>query len=223
MSGVAFQMLAEREVETGADDLLGAVGVISGSWQRPDQVQISGSAASISNDHNTAFNETLLPMFLQNIDLLNAAYAESYVVIRIPHGEDGQVQGWIGPTDANGNVGPFGHADYQTAGTALTAAQLADIMKPDPDHPGTNDIRIPPFESTAGIRPVMVQFIGEAGHFPQPPLEEAHEQIGQLFYDDGVGALVLQFSDQPAGPKSTVINFNSKRGRNHNSVIIEPR
>lgn len=222
MSGVALYMLGHHEVSAGASDLLGAVGIVSGAWQWPDQVQVSGSAASISDDKNKAFNKTLLPMFIQDVDRLNSAYAESYVVIQIPHG-DGQVQGWIGPTDANGNVSPFGSADYQSAGTAMTAEQLADIMKPDPDHPGTNDVRIPAFQSADGIRPVMVQFRGEPGHFPQPPLEEAHPQIGKLFYDDQAQALVLQFADQPAGAKTTVINFNSGRGRNHSSVIIEPR
>jgi len=222
-NGSAFEVLGTHDVAPSVSDLLGAVGIVGGDWQWPDQVQVSGSAASISNDSNPSFSNTLLPMYRQDAGLLNAAYAESYVVIQIPHGEDGQVQGWIGPTDANGQVSPFGSADYQAAGTALSAAQLAEIMQPDPDHPGTNDIRIPPFESAAGTRPVMVQFIGEVGHFPQPPLEEAHEHIGKLFYDDAAGALVLQFADQPAGARTTVINFNAGRGRNHNSVIIEPR
>ncbi|MBY6204528.1 hypothetical protein [Halomonas denitrificans] len=222
MRGVAFDLLGTHEASPGADDLLGAVGIVSGPWQQPNQVQISGSAASISNKQNNAFEHTLLPMYRQDADLLNTAYAESYVVIQIPHG-DGQLQGWIGPTGADGKVAPFGSADYRTAGTAMTADQLADIVKPDPEHPGINDIRVPAFQSADGIRPVMVQFIGEAGHFPQPPLEEAHPQIDALYYDDAAGALVLQFSDQPAGAKTSVINFNSGRKKNHNSVIIEPR
>jgi len=73
----------------------------------------------------------------------------------------------------------------------------------------------------------MIQFVGDLDHFAQPPLSEYHEDITGVFYDDQADALVLQFADRPRGTPSSPINFNHGHGhhsgRNHLSVIIEPR
>lgn len=221
----AFEVLGTSEVSPGASDLLAAAGTMTGSGAWPQKVDISGSVASISNTNNDSFQGTLLPMWQTDSGALAAAYTESYMVIRLggTHGDSQAVAGWIGPRDGSGKVSPFNSGNYQAAGTAMTAEQLADIVSADPHLPDTNDIKVPAFTSSAATRAVMIQFMGDQGHFPQPPLQEYHDQITKIFYDVAVGALVLQFADVASAAATNQINFNEGRKKNHNSVIIEPR
>lgn len=222
-----FELMGRHAAGPQADHLLAAVGLVTGPYQRPQKIDIAGNVASISDWTNTSFRQTLLPMWTNDQGALNAAYAESYMVIRMggTGGDSQAVQGWIGPTD-HPYVYPFGANGYTGAGREMTAEQLASIASADPNHPEVNDIRGPAFQSAAAVRPVMIQFMGDAAHFPQPPLQEYHEDIIGIFYDNTIGALVVQFADRPGGAASSVINFNNRHGhlsgRMHNSVIIEP-
>jgi len=228
-NATVFELTGQRAVVPSASNLMAAVGIVTGPYQAPQKIDVSGGSASISEWTNTEFQQTLLPMMTTDATTLAAAYAESYMVIRMggTGGDSEAVEGWTGPTDASQNVSPFGSADYRTAGTAMSAEQLASIASPDPNRADTNDIRIPAFQSAADVRPVMIQFAGDLDHFAQPPLSEYHEDVTRVFYDSQAGALVLQFADRPRGRPSSPINFNHGHGhqapRNHNSVIIEPR
>jgi hypothetical protein len=225
-NATAFELMGRYATveHPGASNLMAVAGIVTGPYQFPQKIEVSGSIASISEWQNTPFSGTLLPMAQTDSAALGAAYAESYMVIQMggTHGDSQAVKGWTGPVDGNGFVSAFGSSDYQSAGTEMNAGQLAAIASSDPTYPDTNDIKIPAFSSAAGTRPVMIQFIGDAGHFPQPPLQEYHSDVTKIFYDEQVGALVLQFADTPAGTASTQINFNQGRAKNHNSVIIEP-
>jgi len=228
-NATVFELTGKHAVVPGASNLLALAGVVTGPYQAPQKIDVSGGTASISEWTNSEFRQTLLPMMTTDATSLAAAYAESYMVIRMggTGGDSQAMQGWIGPTDASQNVTAFGSADYKTAGTTMSAEQLASIASPDPNHGDTNDIRIPAFQSAADVRPVMIQFVGDLDHFAQPPLSEYHEDITGVFYDDQADALVLQFADRPRGTPSSPINFNHGHGhhsgRNHLSVIIEPR
>lgn len=217
----AFQVTGHYAVAQNAWDLIAAAGTMTGLAHFPQKVELSASRASISEWTNEAFTANLLPTSQTDPNALAAAYAESYMVIQMggTHGDSQAVAGWQGPADSAGNISPFGTGNYQSTGRSLTAAELAAIVDPASSDP--IKIRVPSFSSEATARPVMIQFIGEAGHFKQPPLAEYHEKITKIFYDEQAGALVLQFTDIPGQPTSQ-INFNQGRAKNHMSVIIEP-
>jgi hypothetical protein len=193
----------------------------------PQAMDIAGNMAAITAWQNTPVDVTLLPTMNRAPDALQAAYSESYMVLRIggPGGDSQAVAGWTGP--GGSVVSPFGTGDYASAGVAMSPATLSAIVKPDTtSRDATYDIDIPTFTSTAtSNRSVMIQFLGEFEHFVDPPLMAYHEQIAQIFYDEEAGALVLQFLDNANVQQETSpINFNHQshlQPKNHDSVIIE--
>jgi hypothetical protein len=209
----AFEVTGRHAVSPGAEDLLAAAGIMTGPGHWPQMINVSGNIASISEYKNTPFQAKLLPMWSNDSAALAAAYAESYMVIQLggTGGDSQAVRGWIGPRGGNQIVSPFG-GDYKTNGSEMSAEQLADIVSPDTNHADTNDIKIPSFNSASGSRPVMIQFVGDVDHFPQPPLQEYHQNVTKMFYDEEAGALVLQFADKPGGGQSELINFNHGHG-----------
>ena len=211
-----------------SNDYLSVCGSLKNVGLSPQELQIAGNIAPTTAGQNTPVSATLLPAMNMDQLALDAAYAESYMVIQIggPGGDSQALAGWTGP---GGNVvAPFGaNGNYKGAGVAMSPAVLAGIVKPDnTPRDATYDIDIPTFASTVKTnRPVMLQFVGSYDHFMDPPLMAYHEQISKIFYDENVGALVLQFLDNSGEEQETTpLNFNHKghiHPRSHESVIIQ--
>jgi len=224
----AFEFTGHYEVAPDAWDLLAVAGTMTGPAHFPQKIELSGNIASISEYKNTPVQATLLPKW-QSDGNLGPAYAESYMVIEMggDGGDSRAVRGWIGPRDNSGMISPFGSSNYQSVGTPLTQDELDSITNQNTQGGDIKHIDVPGFNSAASSRPVMIQFPGPSEHFPQPPLMEYHPDIARIFYDGAASALVLQFTDVAGAASSGPINFNhghgSHSGKNHNSVIIEPR
>jgi|GEM_PF-6637217 len=214
-----------------ATNYLAAAGVMTGPGGWPLKVQISGNIAPIGNWHNAPFSETLIPMMQNNPQQLGVAYNESYMVLVIDDNAQNIpecIAGWIGQTDANGAVQKI-NGTYKTTGVALTEAQRATVVTPDPHEDHIYLINLPPLKTAnPGNRPVMVQFPGTAAHFGQPPLAEPHTQIAKQFYDEdagtNAGALVLQFDNNSETMQATqkIVFRHDARKKNHEGVIIRP-
>ncbi|MEL7489857.1 MAG: hypothetical protein AAGJ73_03990 [Pseudomonadota bacterium] len=214
-----------------AVNYLAAAGTMDGPGGWPLKVQISGNIAPISNWHNAPFSETLIPMMQNNPQQLGVAYNESYMVLVIADNAQNIpecVAGWMGQTDSNGNVQTV-NGTYKTTGVALTDAQRAPIVTPDPNDQFTYFINLPALKTAnPGNRPVMVQFPGTAEHFGQPPLAEPHTQIAKQFFDENAGtntgALVLQFDNNSNSMRAThkIVFRHDARKKQHGGVIIQP-
>ncbi len=214
-----------------ASNYLAAAGTMDGPGDWPLKVQISGNIAPIGSWHNAPFTETLIPMMHDNPQQLGVAYDESYMVLTIDDNAQNIpecVAGWIGQTDANGNVQPI-TGTYKTTGVALTEAQRAPIVTPDPSQDHIYLINLPALKTAnPGNRPVMVQFPGTLDHFGQPPLAEPHTQIAKQLYDSNAGtntgALVLQFDNNSNTMRATqkIVFRHDARKKRHDGVIIQP-
>jgi hypothetical protein len=196
-----------------------------GAW--PQKVEIAGNIAFSASPNMTHFNDPLLPLMNTDQAQLNAAYAESYMVLQIAEDLSSCAAGWSGHVDGGGNMDYVG-SSYQTSGVAIPAAQLASIVTVDPTNTDYTDVNVPHFQTTASERPVMVQFVGEFDHYgsaAKPPLAEYHPHIQKVFYDTQVQALVLQFIDlSPSLQPSQVVKFNHDgRKKRHTGVVIRPQ
>lgn len=222
----AFSVAGSYQTAPSVPNFLAAAGIMEGPGQWPISVKIAGNVAPAGVQGDRNFGVTLIPTMNRNAGDLAAAYAESYAVLQISEGgQYGLVcsAGWLGPQQG-ATTNPFGTGDYKAAGVALTAEQLADIIAPDPVHPGLVLISVPSFKSAANLRPVMIQFVDPYEHFAEPPLQEPHPGIAKIFYDDSAGALTLQPIDNKTTRQPTqVINFNHGRGKSHGGGVIEFR
>ncbi|MEL6369086.1 MAG: hypothetical protein AAFR03_00060 [Pseudomonadota bacterium] len=221
----SFSLAGSFDTAPSVPNLLAAAGIMTGPGGWPISVQISGNIAPSAGAGMRNFSTVLLPVMNTNANDLAVAYGESYVVLEIGAGGDGLVctAGWIGPNNG-GQASPFGSSDYKSAGTAMTAAECADVVIPDPVYTGLKDIRVPHIETAATLRPVMIQFLAEQDHFANPPLMEPHPHIAKVFYDTAAGALVLQpIDDASTLAPTNKITFNHGRGRRHDGGVVEFR
>ena len=201
--------------------------VASGDKKQPTSLRLTGSVPTIAGG-TEQIDVELLPMADGSIEDIVDAYRRSFAVITIDGTHDNPrcTQAWQGGATLavrDGTIGlkkPVGF-DYDSdpANTQMPDEAKAQICRQDEN--GNFVIHVPKIASTTGEPgPVLIQFVGEAGHFSSPPFAETHEQVLGVYQEDYKRqCLTIEYAN--VGPPQT-LHFNDGRKKGHRSIIIRP-
>lgn len=224
-----FALAGRDHPVAGGAEYVVAAGTMVGPAAWPRIVGIAATIGDGGSGLPATIHHSLLPMMNRDPKVLAAAYAESYMVLQISVLDDDfpSCTGiWQGTVNKDGKTSPLG-PDYRGLPPGHKGLEKVCTR----DGSDGSFINIPAFiPLVPGRAPVMVQFIGPADHFFDPPLEDAHEQIEKCFDDPvNLGAnhqtLVLQYENDTSSRRETKkINFNDRHlEQTHDNIIIKPQ